>query len=354
MGKYDLDSEYDEKETYTLYDLAKVITEELRTKIREVDKNQTTDTKLNYDELSASNKDCFSQDDIYNKLAHNSHGTGMLDKLNKMLGFDIENAAKSSMREQFDMLRILKVLFCIEKDEKFKITDLLAKPRLNNIENNDPKKHKNSEIFNGLYERVKGVVDDADIRCRKINEADDFWNFITDQTFNHVLSDKAIHSPEDSKIELLRLKDLLQNKIYSKLKDIPPSKKHHHEGGMKTFFNILACHRYLCLENAKITLNLNTETGISPDSEYVKNFIKLEQHPRIPFEKLQSLSLRLDNKNDEKEWDEFMDLLSYSVKIQDEEINDYHYTVKYAPTVIKWWYSYYCLQQEEMVSLDLY
>ena len=57
MGKYDLDSVYDEKATYTLYDLADEVTEELNEKRYSKKKTEKTDNILNITEIEAGDKE---------------------------------------------------------------------------------------------------------------------------------------------------------------------------------------------------------------------------------------------------------------------------------------------------------
>ena len=89
-------------------------------------------------------------------------------------------------------------------------------------------------------------------------------------TFNHVLSNEAIECPKGADEELCRLKDFLGNKIYNKLKEIPVPKRTCPEGGMNTFFNILACHRLLCIETGKISVNEQLDIDTLPNSETVR------------------------------------------------------------------------------------
>lgn len=49
------------------------------------------------------------------KKLTNSDESGIIDKLKSILNFDIEKIASTSQKEKFDMLKLLKKLYFIEK-----------------------------------------------------------------------------------------------------------------------------------------------------------------------------------------------------------------------------------------------
>lgn len=229
MGKYDLSSVYDEKTTYTLYDLSAEITNELNEKKYSKKKTEETDNILNITEIEAGDKEVVEHNKLLRIISHDGHGSGMLDKLNKLFGFDLEEATSSSKREHFEMLRLLKLMFYIEKwdgegsdyGKPLKITDLLAKPRPSNIVYSGPNPTKYSNIIFVLYEELKHWVSAADSRCWILYGCSIFWQGLLLQNFKYVCS---IGNEDYLKKELLRLQEIVDT-LYDGLKGIPKSVK---------------------------------------------------------------------------------------------------------------------------------
>lgn len=104
----------------------------------------TPDLKITYSELYNdiySNDDCdsMSQNEFCNKL-FNSHGSGIIDQLKKTLNFDIRLLAGENRQQKFDMFRVLKLLYVIEKK---------GEPLANNI----TRKESNRCVYN-MKQRV--------------------------------------------------------------------------------------------------------------------------------------------------------------------------------------------------------
>lgn len=91
----------------------------------------------------------------------------------------MQQIADQSPEEYFDMLKILKLLYYIEKPKKandrIRITDILSKPRLGNILTNDSQTSIYGEVFQKLYNQIKSGVKDADKRCSDLEEVDKKW-----------------------------------------------------------------------------------------------------------------------------------------------------------------------------------
>lgn len=193
--------------------------------------------------------------------------SGIMDKLKDNLNFDMESIAKNSKLELYDMFKILKLIYYIEKDgyPKYKqvqfnnvriqITDILAKPRLSNINTELSKSSVYGEIFDSLFNKIKAEVNDADERCARLEKINLYWEYITAKIFDYVVSDVALNDQDSAMAELERINDFLKYKILNKLRDNANFKTLSPEGVMKTFFNILACHRLLCFEYDKININ---------------------------------------------------------------------------------------------------
>ena len=172
MGKYDIGTEFDENIKISLADLC----DEILSELYPIDKPDSQEKSIKEADESIVTKEGI------NRQFGNSHRTGLLDKLQDKLGFDMRKIAGKSKRELFDMYKILKLLYCIEKSKSadssdiLKITDLLAKPRLANVSNGDSEHKFNGGTLKNLFEQIKGAVEDADRRCAKLKEADAFWD----------------------------------------------------------------------------------------------------------------------------------------------------------------------------------
>lgn len=120
------------------------------------------------------------EDTIRDKFT-NSDGSGLVDKLKSVLEFDINRIAGTDKAEIFDMFRVLKLLFYIEKngDPKTKvisdnyriqITDILAKPRLSNVPSEYTPFSVYGVYFARLYADIKSAVPDAKEREIRLEE----------------------------------------------------------------------------------------------------------------------------------------------------------------------------------------
>ena len=125
------------------------------------------------------------EESIRDKFKHDD-GTGIINKLNDLLHFDIEAIAKENYKEFFDMLKLLKYLFNLEKrakmhcfikesadedaeeventkeaveenDKKDKIIpiiEILAKPHMENIPTDISPKTVYGEEFLSIYKEI--------------------------------------------------------------------------------------------------------------------------------------------------------------------------------------------------------
>ena len=103
MSKYDIESRYRESYPVTLIDLCREIQAE----------EEASDVNTEkYSESAEHSK--YEADYLRNKFK-NSDKSGSIDKLKSKKGFDIEKIAGEDKVQQYDMLRLLKILYYIEK-----------------------------------------------------------------------------------------------------------------------------------------------------------------------------------------------------------------------------------------------
>jgi len=219
----------------------------------------------------------------------NSDRSGIVDKLKSKFQFDLEKIAEADRKEKYDMLRLLKILYYIEKsgypkyalqtgetDVRFQITDILAKPSLENILTEYSDKSTYGKTFQKLFDAVKKMTPDAEERCLVFEELSAYWEYITGLTFDYVSTDMAIENEEAAIEELRRIKRYLNEKVLKKMEGCPPKDISSEDGIMGTFRNILACHRILCNENDRIKINYRGVDGEPPSSEYAEKTLEYD------------------------------------------------------------------------------
>ena len=255
----------------------------------------TDDCKLNFKDLIVELMDEYpisdSYDTYYNKFK-NHDKSGLIDKLNYFLDFDIEKIAENSTTAKFEMFKLLKLLFYIEKygeprkNKGFKdcqkikipIIKILSQPRLSNINISYSCKSEYGDVFDKLFEDIKSVVDDAEKRIQEINNIDLSWECIIEKQYQHVIDNKALMYPAESLEELQRIRIFLEDKILKKLDELSSQTKSESEGVFKTFFNIMLTHKKLCYEHDRIEINYSIDLSEKPDDKYVQLFLENENY----------------------------------------------------------------------------
>lgn len=325
MGKYDINAKYDDDCKLTIVDLCNDIMNDV---------NTSEDKKLQGEETL---RDKFK----------NFDKSGIMDKLKDNLNFDMESIAKNSKLELYDMFKILKLIYYIEKDgyPKYKqvqfnnvriqITDILAKPRLSNINTELSKSSIYGEIFDSLFNKIKSEVNDADERCARLEKINLYWEYITSKIFDYVVSDDALINQDGAMAELERINYFLKYKILNKLRDNANFKTLSPEGVMKTFFNILACHRLLCFEYDKININYECIVNEHPSQSYI-DFFKANDNCMVYWNILSKISKVLSEieKNDAAL--RVLCKIPYDLDNDNLDIKHYKYAVSKVKTVASW------------------
>lgn len=303
-------------------------------------------------------------EETYRDKFKNHDESGLLDKLKKNINFDMESIAGESKSELFDMLKILKQLYYIEKsgepkykqgyadDIRIQITDILAKPRLANIQTEFSDTSVYGDVFESLFNTIKSVVDDSDERCLRLEKINAYWEYITEKIFDYVITDRALAEPNNAIKKLDRINRFLQEKVLDKLQGFDATQKSQPEGVMKTFFNILACHRLLCNEVDRIHINYQICLSDAPCQEYVDYFKKYEGC-EAKWEILPFITQRLMGKNENTDAGIALYFISYGLDIDDSDITHYKYAVKNARTVASWIEKYKQADFSQGIPLDM-
>lgn len=319
MGKYDIGAELTNDCKLTAYDLAIEIVNEFG----------------EYDAKS-----------IEMKLGNSK--SGLLYKLKKILNFDAKEMAKNSKEEQFRMYKLLKVLYKFEKygeqkrirayntETKIKIPiiDILAKPRMSNIDTYLVDSNKFDNAIDQCISIIKKEVDDAEARIDLIDKIDDQWQYIAQKQFDYVTSDMALSDPDSALKELKRINQKLDNIISdieseSKTIAIPT------EGVMKTFFNMLLIHKKLCYLTDRISMESFLSPPQRPDDKFIALYKKYESQV-IYVDKIPVLAEALKNKDNPEILTDLLNLLSYFEGIPKSDYKHYIYAFEHCETVIHW------------------
>lgn len=319
MGKYDIDAQLINESKLSLNDLSKEIYDE-------------SDTPFSYADISFKLK--------------NKQGSGLINKLKKHLGFDIEGMAEVSASERFDALKLLKELFHIEKDglpkyvnnyypeanTRVHIIDIIAKPRLANIKTYYADGSKYGDVFEQLFDDIKSIVPDADERIRIIEDIDSYWQYLSSRQFDYVFSNMALADMESSLKELQRINGVLE-RVLNKLDVNERNLKMSTEGVMKTFFNILLTHKKLCNETDRIKSAEFVDIDICPNAEYTDLFRKFE-FKTLKTSNVSILKKYIDCKNKPEEIKNVFDLISYCKEIPPEDYRHYKYAFDHVQIVL--------------------
>lgn len=314
-------------------------------------------------EFEVSHSGEFIDEDTIRDKFTNSDGSGLVDKLKSVLNFDIRTIAGTDNAERFNMFKVLKLLFYIEKygDPKTKatcdnyrvqITDILAKPRLSNVTSKYTPFSVYGKYFSKLYTSIKSVVADADqceLRLEKINS---YWEYITDKIFDYVMNDSALEHPENALMELERIHCFLKTKVLERLKNHDVIHLSKPEKVLPSFFNLLACHKLLCNENDRIRLNYEICLNPPPDSDYIKFFKESEKY-KAKWDYLSLIKARLKNKNNDPAAEVALALISYGKDIDHADIKHYLYAIDKVKTVAAWIKKYKGADFSDGIPLDM-
>lgn len=144
-----------------------------------------------------------------------------------------------------------------------------------------------------------------------------------------------MQNPEVAIRELNRLYNFLNNDILKKLSGFNPSKLPNNEGNMKTFFNILACHKLLCNEADRIEINYQVCMYDPPSEEYIEETKKYE-HMFAKKEIIPMIKQELEGRIKDPNAENALYFITYGKEICDKEITNYKYALGKVELLTKW------------------
>ena len=115
-------------------------------------------------------------------------------------------------------------------------------------------------------------MSDAEEREQRLEQINEYWEYITDKVFDYVINDRALTQPEEALKELERINCFLKKKVLDKLKNHDVIHLSKPEKVLPAFFNLLACHKLLCNEYDRIRINYEICLNLPPNTEYVEYF----------------------------------------------------------------------------------
>ena len=333
MSKYGIDSKYRESCPVTLIDLCREIQAE----------EEGSDTDCDKD-VEGADHSKYEPDFLRNKFK-NSDKSGVIDKLKYKLGFDIEKIAGNNKVQRYDMLRLLKVLYYIEKSgcpknklnndasaTRVQITDILAKPSLENIYTDYSGKSTYGEVFHDLYKAIEAMTPNAKECAKHLDEMNIYWECIMEKAFDYVFSDMALDNHEKALNELRRMKRYLHEKVLEKMDGCPPEGIDVIDGVVPAFFNLLNCHKILCNECDRIKINYCVVDEEPPSQDYVRETLELEKCA-MDWRLSDAILTRTSMVSDAEK---VLNLVTYGRGLAAEDEKHYKYALKHAYIVARW------------------
>lgn len=296
----------------------------------------------------------------------NSKNSGIINKLNKLLGTDVEEmvVATESDEERFKLLKLIKLLYYIEKDGTAKsdkcsdgnvrilITDVLQKPRLENVKTEYSEKSVYGEYFEELFAKVKSQVPDADERIKKIENMNAYWEYITNMVFDYVITDKALDKPDDALKELNRILTFLEKRVLARLDTKTPPITYE-KGILENFFILLVCHRIMCADRDRLNINYRICEAREPERKYIDLYRDREGY-EISRENIKILEDYICSETDTEKIKEIMYLILWGLDKKYYDQKACEFAIKNYETLLNWWVSDKDIDVSKSVAIDTF
>ena len=303
------------------------------------DKENDVDNNRSYTEYISKFKD-------YRK-------TGLLDKLIELEHFDVEKIAGEDRKEIFDMLKLLKVLYDVEKDgttrrvlgegkelSKVRITDILAHPSMENINTYYTSKNVYGDVFDELEKKIAIGVNDSKSIIEIFNEINYQWDCLINSLFEYVYSERAFWEPQIAYSELERIHIFFEEKILKNLNIVKPEEVSEGDGVLATFFNILQSHRCMCMDADRQIM----EFSILDGEEISEQFLDVARKFKdllVPWKNIEEIktAFKEGNVNDDSVVD-IIDFITCYKPLNAEDIKHYRYALSKVKKITEWMSEY--------------
>lgn len=331
----------------------------------------TPDVKVSYADLcrelmdeyeKATGKDVQALE-TYRAKIKNHQKSGLLDKLNRLLGYDIEEAVCTE-EEKFALLKLLKELYYIEKsgspkfkkweeDLRIQITDILGKPRLENVKTDLSPKSVYGNYFENLFSDISKEVKDADERLKRVDSINDYWEYLTDKIFDYVITEKALDEPDNACIELERMQGYLENRVLKRLseQEIP----HYVDGDiMSSFYNKLICHRMMCKDVDRLNINYQICLSPKPSQDYI-DFILRTEGGLLTNELLAAVkNYIISGSTDNAQASDLVNMIIYPLDKECCSAKSLKFAITHYETVLNWWINGRDMDTTEGIAIDTF
>lgn len=280
----------------------------------------------------------------------NTKKNGVINKLNILLGTDIEQIVKDAedpTMEKFKLLKLVKLIYYIEKDGSAKctktdgdnvrilITDILREPHLENIKTQFSDKSIYGECFERLYDQIKEQVPDAEKRIKQIEDINICWEYITDIVFDYVITDKALDSPKDALQELDRIYRFLKDRVLGRL-DVETPPVTYEKGIFENFFDLLVSHRVMCSDRDRLNINYRICESKEPERRYVDLYRSQETYG-ISHDNIKVLEDYICGEIEHEGAREVMAFILGGIDKKYRDIKACKFAIKNYETVLEWW-----------------
>ena len=323
MAKYDMNSTFSDSYKLTLSELCHELMDEYEAETGNEPKGEET----------------------YRNKFKNHDRSGILDKLKDKLQLDLEKIAIND-RERFNMLKILKQLYYIEKsgEPKNKLTldqnvripiiDILAKPVLDNVFTCDNSQSEYGDIILGVLMQLEEVIPDARERYSTLQNINNDWETIGFKMFNYILTDKSFSNPEVATAELKRINSFLRDKILVKLRKLDPEKYLKPEGVMTTYYTVIRTCWLMSYASDRINIinSIPIETNI--DDRWIDFYQKYGRKKYTLKTLVDDFKQGLCTGNFSEPAKLLYNLVTYGKPIDDCEMKHYKYAIEHIYTII--------------------
>lgn len=298
------------------------------------------------------------KNDVYN-LAENNNlyekfinddKSGIINKLNEIFGFDIIAIAQGDNKKTFEMFKLLKYLYFLDKHDRIKgmkklqeknfvFLDLLAKPRLENFNTNIPAKSIYGDILEKIRLEISSAVPNGDGLYYRIFQINYNWQYALSKLTEYILTDIALEDANLSLCELKRIKNLLNENIYCKINNISVPKLQC-ENILEGFLNIINTHIFLCSNYDNSVINNSFIVPVSPSEKYINEYRKFDKVVTT-WDILDYSKKFIEKGNGEDCAKLLFKMTLNSSEINKEFLKNYKFALKYAKLVGKWFGNYY-------------
>lgn len=239
-----------------------------------------------------------------------------------------------------------------EDNTRILITDVLRKPRLENIKTEYSEKSLYGDCFESLFKKIKSQVPDADERIERIEGINGYWEYITNIVFDYVITDKALDMPQNAIQELERIHRFLKERVLSRLAvDNPPVT--YEKGILENFLNLLITHRIMCNDKDRLNINYQICEAQEPDEKYVELFRSSEGY-EISKKNIKILEDYICSESDNKDIKDILKLILWGLDEKYYDIEACKFAIKNYETVLNWWIAGKSIDVSKSVAIDTF